>query len=462
MWNAKLDSVVFQAKLGDKAKTIGDKVRRIEKIAAALATVAGADLELVTSAARVCKADLASHAVGEFPELQGVMGRHYAKDFGLPDAVAVAIDEHWWPKGQGAALPTTAAGAILALADRMDTIVGCFAVGLEPSGSADPFGLRRAAIGIWQILLSRADGSSLWAPLLASARDALSAQGVVVKDPAAAREFFRARLRGIFVDEGIPAQDATRRSRRTIATRSMRAPGLSPARRSRRRRARCSSASRTSSTTRAARSSRSATRRTPSGFVSEVESNLYTAILDAQAREVAAPGAPATTRPCSNRSSELRPTVAAFFDKGGVMVMDPDPDAPRQPARAAVVVHPARTHDRRLPSARRCLVNHVRQFGGGTAEGRAKDKALLGGKGANLAEMASLGLPGAARLHDHDRGLPLRDGARRGQLSRRARRRGRRGARARRGADAGTSSATATHAAARQRALGCAGVDARA
>nr|MDQ3370300.1 glycine--tRNA ligase subunit beta [Myxococcota bacterium] len=161
-WNQKLDAVVFQAKLGKTASTIGHKVRRIGAIAERVAADVGADVALVRAAAQVCKADLASGAVGEFPELQGVMGRHYATHFGQPAPVALAIDEHWWPKGQGGALPTSEAGAILALADRMDTIVGCFAVGLEPSGSADPFGLRRAAIGIWQILLARPAWATAW------------------------------------------------------------------------------------------------------------------------------------------------------------------------------------------------------------------------------------------------------------------------------------------------------------
>src|SRR5204863_5596240 len=104
-WNKKLDSVVFQAKLGDKAKTIGDKVRRLVEIATKVAAFAEADGKLAAEAAAVCKADLASLAVGEFPELQGVMGRHYAKDFGFSPRVAIAIDEHWWPKGQGAQVP---------------------------------------------------------------------------------------------------------------------------------------------------------------------------------------------------------------------------------------------------------------------------------------------------------------------------------------------------------------------
>ena len=326
-WNTKLDSVVFQAKLGDKARTIGHKVRRLEKIAAALATFASLDasqIELVKQAARVCKADLASLAVGEFPELQGVMGRHYAQDFGQPLEVAAAIDEHWWPKGQGAALPITPAGAILALADRMDTIVGCFAVGLEPSGSADPFGLRRAAIGIWQILLSRPDWSSLWTPLFAAARDALSEQGVVVKTPASIEEFFHGRLRGILIDGGIPAQDADAALAQDFRDPiDARARALACAKISKEAR---EVFKRVSNILDDARGKKLAIPEAVDAakFVADVERNLHAAVADAQQRE-AAPRASRDYPAVFESLERLRPTVAAFFDKGGVMVMDPDP-----------------------------------------------------------------------------------------------------------------------------------------
>jgi glycyl-tRNA synthetase beta chain len=342
-WNTKLDAVVFQAKLGDKAKTIGDKVRRIEKIAAALATFASmtpGDVELVKQAARVCKADLASLAVGEFPELQGVMGRHYAKDFGLPSAVATAIDEHWWPKGsvsrsqdsleavasrQGAALPTSPAGAIIALADRMDTIVGCFAVGLEPSGSADPFGLRRAAIGIWQILLGRPEwAGSAYGTLLAATREELAKQDVKVKDPDALDAYFCARLRGILTDQGVPAQDADAALAQNFRDPiDARARALACAKISKEAREVFKRVSNILDDARAKGIANEAT--VDRGlFVADVEHNLHTAVAEAQAREQA-PRA-AKDYPAVFESLErLRPTVAAFFDKGGVMVMDPDP-----------------------------------------------------------------------------------------------------------------------------------------
>jgi glycyl-tRNA synthetase beta chain len=207
-WNAKLDHVVFQAKLGDRAKTIGHKVQRVAGIVSALASSQyGADRETARTIATLCKADLASHAVGEFPEVQGTMGKHYARLKGLGDAVADGIEQHWWPKGQGAELPRGAEAALVSLADKMDTIVGCFAVGLEPSGSADPFGLRRAAIGIWQILLDRGWGD-LWPKLASASEQQLKGQGVTLENRASLDDFFKARLRGIFIDHGIPPQDA--------------------------------------------------------------------------------------------------------------------------------------------------------------------------------------------------------------------------------------------------------------
>ena len=338
-WNTKLDAVVFQAKLGNDAKTIGHKVRRLEKIAAALATFAHEDVEQAKHAARVCKADLASLAVGEFPELQGVMGRHYAKDFGEPAAVGIAIDEHWWPKGQGAALPASGTGAILALADRMDTIVGAFAVGLEPSGSADPFGLRRAAIGIWQILLARPDWSSLWTPLFASAATALQEQGVKVvpapwlvegrsrtrdenaKD--AIEDFFRGRLRGILIDSGLPAQDVDAALAQDFRDPTdARARALACAKISKEARAVFKRVANILDDARAKKIDIGAAP-LPSLFIADVERNLHAAVAEAQAREK--PLREARDYLAVFESLEkLRPIVAQFFDKGGVMVMDPD------------------------------------------------------------------------------------------------------------------------------------------
>lgn len=146
---AGLDAVTFQAKLG----SIGDKVRRIESLALQIAPTTGADPMLVRQAASLCKCDLLSSMVGEFPELQGIMGRYYALADGLPAESAEAIREHYLPRGAGDALPASRTGITLSLADRLDTLAGIFAIGQKPSGTRDPFALRRAAIGVLRILL---------------------------------------------------------------------------------------------------------------------------------------------------------------------------------------------------------------------------------------------------------------------------------------------------------------------
>ena len=325
-WNAKLDSVVFQAKLGDSAKTYGHKVRRLASVVEVLAPACELDAAIAVRAATLCKADLASSAVGEFPELQGVMGRHYASIAGESPAIAIAIDEHWWPKGQGGALPTTPIGALLALADRMDTIVGCFAVGLEPSGSADPLGLRRAAIGIWQILLSRPGWSSVWTRLFDGTRNALAAHGVALSDSAAVCEFFRARLRGIFIEQGIPAQDADAAlAQNFVDPIDARARAVAIARIPPEARA---VFKRVANILEEARDRRLAFGSVvdPSLFVTDrrVEHDLHAAILAAQARELE----PRNRRDYAAVLDSLvllKPVVDAFFDRGGVMVMDPDP-----------------------------------------------------------------------------------------------------------------------------------------
>lgn len=140
----KLDGIVFHHKLG----TVGDKVKRV----GALAESIGGGARSRESAA-LAKADLVSLIVGEFPELQGLMGRWYAEQEGLDASVADAIRDHYLPKGAGDAIPTSTLSAALAIADRADTLVGCFGIGIVPSGSQDPFALRRAALGILRIAL---------------------------------------------------------------------------------------------------------------------------------------------------------------------------------------------------------------------------------------------------------------------------------------------------------------------
>lgn len=140
----KLDTVTFEERLG----SMGAKVSRIIAIAQRVADQLTLDKETrqqITRAAQLCKADLVTQMVGEFPELQGVMGEKYARHSGESEAVATAISEHYLPKGAGDSLPQTLVGQVVGLADRFDTLVGIFSLGMVPSGSSDPFALRRAA-----------------------------------------------------------------------------------------------------------------------------------------------------------------------------------------------------------------------------------------------------------------------------------------------------------------------------
>ncbi len=147
----KLERITFHEKLG----TVADKVERVAKLARWLASegiVPNCDPALARQAAELCKADLVTEMVGEFPELQGLMGGYYARAEGLPDAVADAIRDHYKPVGQGDDVPTAPVTVAVALADKLDTIRSFFGIDEKPTGSKDPFALRRAALGIIQII----------------------------------------------------------------------------------------------------------------------------------------------------------------------------------------------------------------------------------------------------------------------------------------------------------------------
>ncbi|HEV7304697.1 glycine--tRNA ligase subunit beta [Ensifer sp.] len=148
---AKLDAlnVTFHAKLG----TQGERVARIRAIAAELAKVTGADAAFVDRAVVLAKADLRTEAVGEFPELQGVMGRKYALLQGENGSVATAIEDHWKPNGPSDRAPTDPVAVTVALADKLDTLVGFWAIDEKPTGSKDPYALRRAALGVIRLIL---------------------------------------------------------------------------------------------------------------------------------------------------------------------------------------------------------------------------------------------------------------------------------------------------------------------
>ncbi|WP_366924143.1 glycine--tRNA ligase subunit beta [Metallumcola ferriviriculae] len=147
-----LKDVVFQAQLG----TIYEKVERIEALSQYFSDVAApGDKEAVLRTAHLAKADLVSHMVYEFPELQGIMGGYYAASHGEAEQIAKGISEHWQPRFAGDQLPETINGTMVSLADKMDTIVGCFGIGIQPTGSQDPYALRRQAMGICLIILDR-------------------------------------------------------------------------------------------------------------------------------------------------------------------------------------------------------------------------------------------------------------------------------------------------------------------
>jgi glycyl-tRNA synthetase beta chain len=146
-----LDAMTFQVKLG----SLGDKTRRVRALAGAIAASGVGDAAEAERAAWLCKCDLLTAMVGEFPELQGIMGTYYALADGEPAEVAVAVREHYLPRGAGDELPETHAGLAVAIADKLDSLAGIFEIGEKPTGAKDPFGLRRAAIGLLRIVIEK-------------------------------------------------------------------------------------------------------------------------------------------------------------------------------------------------------------------------------------------------------------------------------------------------------------------
>jgi len=172
-----LARITFHEKLG----TVADKVERVAKLARWLVEegiVKGADADQAELAARLCKADLVTEMVGEFPELQGLMGGYYARAEGLPDALADAIRDHYKPVGQGDDVPTAPVTVAVSLADKLDTIACFFVIGEKPTGSKDPFALRRAALGVLSLILTNDLRHSV-EDLLTTARRSAVDQGIV-------------------------------------------------------------------------------------------------------------------------------------------------------------------------------------------------------------------------------------------------------------------------------------------
>lgn len=190
---AKLGEITFHAKLG----TVAQKVDRMESLAAELCEyIPGADRNKATRGAHLAKADLTSGMVGEFPELQGIMGRYYALNDGEDPAVAEAIAQHYSPKGPGDDCPTEPTAIAVALADKIDSLAAFFAIGEKPTGSRDPFALRRAALGVIRIVLD----NGLRLPL-ANVFKASNAQGAL--DVAEMLAFFADRLKVQMREKGV-------------------------------------------------------------------------------------------------------------------------------------------------------------------------------------------------------------------------------------------------------------------
>jgi glycyl-tRNA synthetase beta chain len=190
---ARLAGVTFQAKLGSYA----DKTARVTALAELIGGRIAAG-SLVCQAAELSKADLMTAMVGEFPELQGTMGRYYAEAEGLPREVCLALEEHYRPRYAGDALPETRTGQAVALADKIDTLVGIFAIEQRPTGAKDPFGLRRAALGVLRILLEAGLDLDL-VELLAAAAAAQPVQRAAVADEV--YDFIAERLRGMLIEQ---------------------------------------------------------------------------------------------------------------------------------------------------------------------------------------------------------------------------------------------------------------------
>lgn len=195
----RLDEMLFQERLG----SLADKSRRLENLAAELAPAFDADPTDCARAALLCKCDLLTEMVGEFPELQGVMGRYYAQADGEPEAVAAAIESHYLPRQAGDELPADATGRALAVADRMDSLVGVFAAGKKPRGGKDPFALRRAALAVVRILEQSRCALSL-DDLIEKAAEALKPQVPVDAEVRMEiRRFIEERLRAWLSERGM-------------------------------------------------------------------------------------------------------------------------------------------------------------------------------------------------------------------------------------------------------------------
>jgi glycyl-tRNA synthetase beta chain len=212
-----LKTVTYQAKLG----SVADKVARVAALAETIAAQVGADPEQARKAALLAKNDLQSRMVNEFPELQGIAGRHYALAAGEPKEIALAIDEAYQPRFAGDDIALSPLGKVLAVAERLDTLAGGFAAGLKPTGNKDPFALRRNALGLARTVIESGFGlniQSLIDTALEKVHEDMRRAGAIKADPTQGKpsleeilagkeiyDFILDRLRGYYADKGVPA-----------------------------------------------------------------------------------------------------------------------------------------------------------------------------------------------------------------------------------------------------------------
>lgn len=212
-----LKTVTYQAKLG----SVADKVARVAALAEAIAAQVGADPAQARRAAELAKNDLQSRMVNEFPELQGIAGRHYALAAGEPKEIALAIDEAYQPRFAGDDIALSPLGKVLAVAERLDTLAGGFAAGLKPTGNKDPFALRRNALGLARTVIESGFGlniQSLIDTALEKVHEDMRRAGAIKADPTQGKpsleeilagkeiyDFILDRLRGYYADKGVPA-----------------------------------------------------------------------------------------------------------------------------------------------------------------------------------------------------------------------------------------------------------------
>ena len=196
--NERLKTVVFQAQLG----TVYEKAERISELAAFIAAQIGGDVALAQRAGILSKCDLATEMVGEFPELQGIAGYYYAQHDGEGEEVALALNEQYLPKFSGDVLPSTATGLAVAIADKLDTLVGIFGINQPPTGSKDPFGLRRAAIGLLRIIIEK----ELTLDITVLSQQAVNAYGSKLSNAKTVNEVFEfllGRYRAMYEEQNI-------------------------------------------------------------------------------------------------------------------------------------------------------------------------------------------------------------------------------------------------------------------